>query len=132
MLIRNTNRLLEALPPDYRQSLMARMEKVSLPVPTMIYRPGETPRYAHFMIAGVMSIVCFMEDGSGVEVGLSGCEGLPEAFHLLGTASLSTTGFMQVEGAASAFRTLTWSASSAALSCCACSFWGRCRPPAWS
>jgi CRP-like cAMP-binding protein len=41
-----------------------------------------------------------MEDGSGVEVGLIGCEGLVEALHLLGEAMIPTTGFIQVEATA--------------------------------
>ncbi len=95
-----SNSLLEALPPEYRRSLLARMEKVNLPIPTNLYLPNEVPRYAHFMMSGVTSIVTFMEDGNGVEVGLIGCEGLVEAFHLLGAARVPTTGFMQITGTA--------------------------------
>jgi CRP-like cAMP-binding protein len=95
-----SNRLLDSLPADYRRSLLSRMEQVALPIPTTLYRPNTLPKYAHFMTSGVTSIVTFMEDGNGVEVGLVGCEGLVEGFHLLGAAAVPTTGFVQVEGTA--------------------------------
>jgi len=60
------------------------MEQVHLPIRTILYQPGHNPRFAHFMIAGITSIVTLMADGSGVEVGMIGPEGLVEAFHLLG------------------------------------------------
>jgi CRP-like cAMP-binding protein len=100
MLRSNTNRLIDSLPPTYRESLLARLEPVPLYVPASLYRPGETPRYAHFITAGATSIVVFMKDGRGVELGLIGNEGLVEGVHLLGSAQVPTTGFLQVEGAA--------------------------------
>src|ERR1700710_611488 len=95
-----SNRMLDRLPADYKAHLMTRMEAVALPVPENIYRPGETPKYGHFMTGGMTSVVTFMEDGNGVEVGLIGCEGLVEGMHLLGPGLLPTTGFIQVEGTA--------------------------------
>lgn len=76
------------------------MEEIFLPVPTMLYRPGTAPKFAHFMTSGMVSIVTFMKDGHGVEVGLVGSESLVEGFHLLGHAEIPTTGFLQVEGSA--------------------------------
>ena len=76
------------------------MEEVFLPVPTLLYHPGTPPKFAHFMTSGMVSIVTFMQDGHGVEVGLVGSESLVEGFHLLGRAEVPTTGFLQVEGSA--------------------------------
>ena len=95
-----SNRLLESLPTDSRTSLIARMEEIILPISTSLCRPQEVPKHAHFMTSGITSVVTFMENGSGVEVGLIGPEGLVEAFHLLGPASVPTTAFVQVEGTA--------------------------------
>lgn len=100
MSVRNINRLLHVLPFEYRTSLLSRMEPVTLPVSTTLYRAGEIPKYVHFMTSGITSIVTFMEDGSGVEVGLVGCEGLVEGFHLLGPANVPSSGFVQVAGTA--------------------------------
>jgi CRP-like cAMP-binding protein len=95
-----SNLLLNSLPPNQRKSLLARMEPVTLPIGTVLYRSGEQPEYAHFMTEGICSIVTFMADGAGAEVGLIGREGVVEAINLLGSASPPTTAFIQVEGAA--------------------------------
>jgi CRP-like cAMP-binding protein len=95
-----TNLLLEALPYELRESLLSRMEPVLTPIETVLYQAGQRPRYAHFMTSGIASIVTFMVDGSGTEVGLIGREGLVEGCHLLGPASVQTTGFIQLEGTA--------------------------------
>jgi CRP-like cAMP-binding protein len=92
--------MLESLPEDLRGSLISRMQQVELPLETVLYKPGEAPPYAHFMTSGIASVVTFMADGRGVEVGFIGREGLVEAINLLGPAKASTTAFIQVEGTA--------------------------------
>ena len=94
------NLLLDSLPLAQRKALLTKMEPVSLPVGTVLYRTGEQPDYGHFMTSGIASIVTFMADGAGAEVGLIGREGLVEAINLLGTAIPPMTAFIQVEGAA--------------------------------
>jgi CRP-like cAMP-binding protein len=95
-----SNAILDALPSEYRQSLLARMEPISLPIETMLCRPGERPEYAHFMTSGIASVVTFMSNGHGAEVQLVGREGLVEGMHLLGPANAPTSAFIQVEGSA--------------------------------
>ena len=94
------NRLLQALPEPYRTQLVACLEEVELPVSTVLYLPDDEPKYAHFMTSGITSIVTYMEGGSGVEVGLIGTEGVVQAFHLLGSSKVPTSGFIQVAGSA--------------------------------
>ncbi len=95
-----TNRLLELLPPEYKVVLLARMEEILLKVSDTLYRAGEVPEYAHFMTSGVTSIVTFMTDGHGVEVGLIGSDSVVEALHLIGSGRVPTTGLVQVAGSA--------------------------------
>jgi CRP-like cAMP-binding protein len=95
-----SNRILNALPAALKTTLLARMQPVDLPVGTVLYSPGQTPAFAHFMTSGIASVVTLMEDGSGVEVGLIASEGLVEAFHLLGPAAVHTTAFIQSAGTA--------------------------------
>lgn len=95
-----TNRLLESLLSAERSGLLSSMEQVVLPPSTRLYDPQKQPMYAHFLTDGIASIVTFMMDGSSVEVGMVGSEGLVEAAHLLGDGSIPTTGFMQVHGGA--------------------------------
>jgi CRP-like cAMP-binding protein len=95
-----SNLLLNSIPAGERKALVACMEQIELPSGTILYRTGEQPEFAHFMTSGIASVVTFMANGSGVEVGLIGKEGLVEAFNLLGPASPPTTAFIQVEGTA--------------------------------
>jgi CRP-like cAMP-binding protein len=99
-----SNLLLQALPSPERESLLARMETVSLPIRTVFYEQGEQPEYAHFMTSGIASIVAQASEGNGTEVGLIGREGLVEAVNLLGPAAPPTTAFIQVAGSAQRLR----------------------------
>ena len=95
-----SNLIINALPAPLKSSLLASLEHVDLPVGTVLSNPGQVPPFAHFMTSGIASVVTFMADGSGAEVGLIGREGLVEAINLLGPGSAPTTAFIQVEGAA--------------------------------
>jgi CRP-like cAMP-binding protein len=92
-----SNLLLGTLPPAYRNSLLARMKPVSLPLRTVLYEPGEVPKYAHFITSGIVSIVSSMSTGASAEVGIWGSEGLVESFHLLGRAMIPNRCFVQME-----------------------------------
>jgi CRP-like cAMP-binding protein len=95
-----TNLLLATLPPACRNSLLARLKPISLPIRTVLYEPDETPKFAHFITSGIASIVSTMSDGASAEVGVWGKEGLVESFHLLGKAKIPTRCFIQMEATA--------------------------------
>jgi len=76
------------------------MQTIPLPVGKVLTKPGEIPKYAHFMISGITSVVTYMKDGAAAEVGLIGKEGMVESMHLLGSANSPTTAFVQVAGSA--------------------------------
>jgi CRP-like cAMP-binding protein len=95
-----SNAILDGLPDGLRESLIARMQEISLPVGTEILKPGQEPQFAHFMTSGITSVVTFMSDGGGAEVGLIGREGVVEGINLLGSARSPTTAFVQVAGSA--------------------------------
>jgi CRP-like cAMP-binding protein len=94
------NLLLAALSPASRNSLLARLETVTLPARQILFEPGETPKYAHFITSGLASIVTPMSNGTSVEVGILGKEGLVESFHLLGAARTPTRCFIRIEATA--------------------------------
>ncbi|MFZ0746494.1 MAG: Crp/Fnr family transcriptional regulator [Terracidiphilus sp.] len=94
------NRLIECLPKDLQDSLRPKLEPVSLPAGTFLYRAGETPKYGHFMTSGLASVVTSMVDGGSAEVGIWGREGLVESMHLLGPAKVPNNCFIQVGGTA--------------------------------
>lgn len=96
----SSNLILESLPAPLKAQLLAQLQPVTLPIGTVLTSPGEQPRYAHFMTSGFASVVTFMANGVGAEVGLIGHEGLVEAINLLGPASSPTTAFIQSAGTA--------------------------------
>ncbi len=100
MIAPHRNGILDMLPRTYRDMLISRMELVDLPISTHLYASEETPRYAHFMTAGVAAAVTLLDNGNGIEVGLTGREGLVEAIHLLGFANLPSVAFVLVKGEA--------------------------------
>lgn len=100
MPVTSSNSILNGLPSTQRKALMAQMTMVPLPVRTVLTKPGEQPKYAHFMTSGITSVVTYMKDGGAAEVGLIGKEGVVEAMHLLGSAYSPTTAFVQVAGTA--------------------------------
>jgi CRP-like cAMP-binding protein len=71
---------------------------VPLPMRTSLYKPEQPPAYAYFMTSGLASIVTLMADGAIAEVEVVGHEGLVGGLHLLGSAHVSTSSFMQIEG----------------------------------
>lgn len=100
MIGQASNLLLATLPLEYRNSLLARLKPVSLPIRTVLYEPDETPKYAHFVTSGIASIVSTMSNGASAEVGIWGSEGLVESFHLLGPAKIPTCCFIQMDATA--------------------------------
>jgi CRP-like cAMP-binding protein len=94
-----SNLLLNALPPKSRDLLLSHAKEVSLPVPSALFEPDETPKYAYFLTSGIASIVSSMSEGSTAEVGIIGREGVVGSLHLLGPASVQTRCYMQVSGA---------------------------------
>jgi CRP-like cAMP-binding protein len=95
-----SNRIINALPSELKSALLSRLQPVELPVGTVLTNPGQLPPFAHFMTSGIASVVTFMADGTGAEVGVLGREGLVEAINLLGPATAPTTSFIQSEGTA--------------------------------
>jgi CRP-like cAMP-binding protein len=89
-----------SLSPGYRESLLPRLTPVSLPRGTVLYSPDEEPKFAHFLVSGIASIVSSMSSGASAEVGIWGREGLVQSFHLLGKSRIPHTCFIQIEATA--------------------------------
>ncbi len=93
-----TNLLLDLLSPATRQAFLPKLQAVQLPHGTVLFEAEEEPVYAHFITAGIASIVTPMNGGSQVEVGIVGREGTPESLQLLGPERPQTRCMMQVDG----------------------------------
>lgn len=90
------NQLLAALPLSEYQRLVPNLEKVSLSLQQVIYEPGEPIRHVYFPHQAIVSLVSTMSDGSTVEVGLVGKEGMVGLPVIWGGSTTTTRAFVQM------------------------------------
>jgi CRP-like cAMP-binding protein len=70
------NKILAALPSEEYERLLPHLTPVSLPLGESLYETEDRIRYVYFVNTGVVSLVTHLKEGSGVEVGLTGNEGM--------------------------------------------------------
>lgn len=86
------NHLLDALPTQTRDSLLARsVEPVHLGLGQLLYRSGETASTVHFPTNTVLSLVTLLQDGTAIEVTTIGREGTSATPVFLGSQVKSNT-----------------------------------------
>ena len=90
------NRLLDSLPAEIRQRIVAASQLVELPLRVQLYGNEETPRFVYFPTAGVASVVFTSERGTSVELATQGNEGLVGWIFLLGPLVSAMECIMQV------------------------------------
>ena len=70
------NRLLASLPREEYDRLIPEMETVKLPQGRLLYEASGVIRHSYFLKGGMASILALTENGSAVEVGMVGNEGV--------------------------------------------------------
>ena len=90
------NRLLVALPDAEYQRLVPHLERVPLPVRQVLHKAGESIEYLYFPHRAIVSLLSTPEEGSMVEVGLVGNEGVVGIPSVLGDNIATTTAMVQV------------------------------------
>lgn len=96
------NRILDALPQDDFDRVHARLEEISLPLKQNLHHAGDDIRNVYFPARGMISVVSVLRDGSSVEVGTVGDEGLVGLSAFLGKGTSPHE--VMVQGAGSGFR----------------------------
>jgi CRP-like cAMP-binding protein len=94
------NRLLDALPREELEELRPHSERVSLSHGQNIIVPDEPIRDVYFPLNCLLSLVTTMEDGSSVESGSIGREGMSGIPVLLDAGQTTMPTFVQVAGEA--------------------------------
>lgn len=94
------NLLLTGLPSGEGQRLMARFEPVDLIFKKVLCEPGERIRHVYFPTASFISLISSVDDGSELEVGLVGAEGMFGCGLLLGIGTGSLRALVQGPGPA--------------------------------
>lgn len=92
------NWILAALPPQELALLLPLLSAVDLPLRKSLQTPKRNERYAYFLEEGMASIVSTMKDGSSVEVGAVGRDGLVGVSGLLGVNKSHLDTFVQIAG----------------------------------
>ncbi len=92
------NRLLAALPDAEYQRLIPHLERVSLSFEQVLHEVGELVEYVYFPDQGIVSLLSTMADGSMVEVGLVGNDGVVGIPAALGDNIATTIATVQVPG----------------------------------
>lgn len=85
METRAENRLLSALPTEEYERLAPHLERVSLELSEILFRPDEPLRYVYFPENSIVSLLTDLSDGYGIEVGLVGSEGMAGISIVMGT-----------------------------------------------
>jgi CRP-like cAMP-binding protein len=94
------NRLLAALPDAEYQRLIPHLEQVPLSFKQVLHDVGEPIEYVYFPHQSIVSALSTMEDGSMVEVGLMGNDGIVGIPAALGDNIAATTATVQVPDSA--------------------------------
>jgi CRP-like cAMP-binding protein len=81
------NQLLNLLPKSEYERLVPHLFYVELRIGETLYMPGEKISHVYFPFSGMISVTVDMLDGSGVEVGVVGREGIVGLPMVLGTGS---------------------------------------------
>lgn len=94
------NRLLATLPGAARRRLLAGGDEVELRSAEVICRSGELLRHVYFPTDGIISLVTALGDGSRLEVGSIGYEGMLGSSLILGVDASAQHAVVQRAGAA--------------------------------
>lgn len=92
------NRILAALGDGEREGIFPHLEQVSLPLGEVLFEPGDRVRQIYFPINSVVSMLAAMENGTTVEAGVVGNEGVVGISAILGAETSTVQGLVQVTG----------------------------------
>lgn len=94
------NRLLDALPPEEYARVAKKLEPVELRLSQVLFRPGAGTEDVYFPVEAIISLMTELKDGSGVETGLVGREGMVGISILYGVERESKVATVQRTGSA--------------------------------
>lgn len=69
------NRILAALHAEERERLWPHLQRVEMPLGSVLYESGDALRYVYFPTDSIVSLLYVMEDGASAEIAVVGNEG---------------------------------------------------------
>lgn len=97
-VIKSKNLILNSLNEKEYKEISTCLEEVDMPLGKMLYHPGEKLNYMFFPQTSVISNVTLLENGSGVESGIIGREGVSDAWVILGDDEAFSESTVQLSG----------------------------------
>jgi CRP-like cAMP-binding protein len=92
------NLLLAALPAAEWKRWFPSLERVEMPLGTVLYEPGVELKYVYFPITAIVSLLYVMEDGSSAEIAVVGNEGIVGISLFMGGESTPSRAVVQSAG----------------------------------
>ncbi|MDQ9170438.1 Crp/Fnr family transcriptional regulator [Oxalobacteraceae bacterium R-40] len=96
----SSNLLLSMLPSSAYQAILPHLELIETPLHFVLFERDKPIRYAYFPLSGEHSVLATMEDGSAVEVGTVGYEGMSTVDLLMESEIAIETTVCQIPGTA--------------------------------
>jgi CRP-like cAMP-binding protein len=103
------NRLLDALPRQARERVLALCENIELKLGDVLCQPKRRIRHVYFPTGGFISLITPGDAGSSLEVGLVGSEGMLGSSLLLGVDIAPQRALVQGSGTALRIKALAFS-----------------------
>jgi len=95
-----SNLILAFLPPQEYERIAPHLQPVDLRQGHVLYEPSAAIENVYFVDQGMISVVSLMHDGSSIEVGTIGSEGMVGKSIILGVESVPYRQLVQVAGSA--------------------------------
>jgi CRP-like cAMP-binding protein len=94
------NHLLAALSPAEFKRVVPRLERVPLPLGSVIYESGGAQGHVYFLASGIVSLLYVMNDGSSAEIAVVGNEGVVGIPLFMGGETTPSRAVVQSSGSA--------------------------------
>src|SRR5438270_8796825 len=104
-IVHYENRILAALPNKDLLSLQRHLSPVTLPMKMVLQEADEASEYAYFLETGIASVVSTLKDGTTVEIGIIGRDGMVGLPSVMCAESIPFDCFIQMPGAGHRMKT---------------------------
>ncbi|MCC5654161.1 Crp/Fnr family transcriptional regulator [Nostoc sp. XA013] len=99
------NQILATMTTAQYQRLAPHLEQVELEVGQVLYKANEPITHIYFPHQSIVSLVCIQKNGSTVEAGIVGNDGMVGVSVILGSNTTNTTAFVQIRGSSVMIKT---------------------------
>ena len=94
------NYLFLALPPEARERVFPHLERVTMPLGSVLYESGATLQHVYFPSDSIISLLYVMENGASAEIAVVGNEGMVGVALFMGGETTPNRAVVQSAGSA--------------------------------